>query len=325
MRCESGASNPDTVTVAVVNHPMPRLHSRAEVLAHCYRIGHLVDGLKTGHPELDLIVLPEFSTTGVMYDETELYSTAMAIPGAETEVFAAACRRNRVWGVFPLGGECHEQHPLRPPYNTAVLIDDQGEIVQRYRKIAPAAEGELSWPGAATYVSDGPKGLQVSILLGEDGNYPELWRDCAMKGAELVVRCQALRACDAEQQVGMAKTMAWANNVYVAAAGATGFDGVHSYCGRSALVGWDGRLLGECGAEANELRIAGLSIRSLRDARRYEPARNPLHSLLHRGATGLGKVGVGVRGLAECPLDFYRTWVTDAVKAQEKVHEISGV
>ncbi|MFI5780181.1 aliphatic amidase [Nocardia sp. NPDC051570] len=325
MGWENGASNPDTVSVAVVNHPMSRLHSRGEVLANCYRIGHIVDGLKTGHPELDLIVLPEFSTTGVMYDETELYSTAMAIPGDETEVFAAACRRNRVWGVFALGAECQEAHPLRPPYNTAVLIDDRGEIVQRYRKIAPAPEGELSWPGETTFVCDGPKGLQISILLGEDGNYPELWRDCAMKGAELIVRCMALRACDAEQQVGMAKTMAWANNVYVAAAGATGFDGVHSYSGRSALVGFDGRLLGECGAEPHEMRFAGLSMRALRDARRYEPGRNPLHALLHRGATGLGKVNVGVRGLAECPLDFYRTWVTDAIKAQEQVHEINGV
>ncbi|WP_280265648.1 aliphatic amidase [Nocardia wallacei] len=325
MSPETVASNPDTVTVAVVNHPMTRLHSRAEVLANCYRIGHLVDGLKSGHPDLDLIVLPEYSTTGVMYDETELYSTAMVIPGEETEVFAAACRRNRVWGVFALGGERHEQHPLKPPYNTAVLIDDTGEIVQRYRKIAPAAAGELSWPGEATCVSTGPKGLRISILIGEDGNFPELWRDCAMRGAELVVRCMALRGCDAEQQIGMAKTMAWANNVYVAAAGATGFDGLHAYSGRSATVGWDGRLLGECGAEPEGLSFAHLSIEALRAARRYERTRNPLYNLLHRGETGLGKVGVGVRGLAECPLEFYRTWVTDALEAQEKVHEISDV
>ncbi|PSC71181.1 acylamide amidohydrolase [Micractinium conductrix] len=268
----------------------------------------MIEGLKRGYPGecLDLVIFPEYSTQGFHpHKWGELTTT---LDGPEVQIFKQACKDNGVYGIFSLTGEEHPEG--LNPYNTLVMVSDEGEINLVYRKMFPWCPLEPWTAGHETAVAVGPKGLIVGATICYDLNLPEIMRDTVMKGAELVVRIQGYMYPAKAQQIQVANVRAWENNCYVAVSNMAGRDLVYSYFGHSNIISYDGLTLAECETTPDEATYAELSISAVRNARRNWSSENHLYNIVHRGYTS--EAG----GHAPCPFEFYKNWVNHPDKAR---------
>ena len=186
----------------------------------------------------DLVVLPETASTGFItgLPPQELWDVVSRIPGPVTEPLQEAALElgvHAVWGSYERG----DSGVL---YNSAALIGPDGTVLGVYRKTHPffselRSRGGWVTAGDEVCVVDTPLG-RIGMIICFDGDYPELTRIQAVRGAELIVRPSALlRSADLWELTTRAR--AYDNHVYVVAANATGADpGGALYFGNSMIV-----------------------------------------------------------------------------------------
>ncbi len=189
--------------------------------------------------EAELVVFPETVTTSFVtgLEVKELWNLVDDAPGRITHDVQAAARSLGVHVVWPSYRRGPEQEIV---YNSSILIGPDGEIIGIYDKthLFPLERHDCGeWVTAGNRADVFKTALgDIGMIICYDGDFPELSRLLAVKGAEIIVRPSALlRSFDIWYITNSAR--AYDNHVYMVATNSVGPDaGGSYYFGHSMIV-----------------------------------------------------------------------------------------
>ncbi|MBV8267566.1 MAG: carbon-nitrogen hydrolase [Planctomycetaceae bacterium] len=232
--------------------------------------------------------LPELFRTRYFcqVEDPSRFDLAEPIPGPTTEALAAVARETRMVVV----GSIFERRAAGVYHNTAVVLDADGSLRGRYRKMHIPDDplyyekyyftpGDLGFQALDTQVA------RVGTLVCWDQWFPEAARLTALKGAEVLFYPTAIGWHPAEKaESGEAQASAWEivqrahainNGLFVAAVNRVGHEGPArgglEFWGGSFVADPFGRLIARAGREAEEVLIATCDPRLQEETRRSWP------------------------------------------------------
>ena len=264
-------------------------HNTADTKDNMLRLGEgITDLAKRG---AKLIVLQELHNT--LYfcqtEDVDLFDLAEPIPGPSTTFY---CELAKKLGVVIVASLFEKRAPGLY-HNTAVVIESNGEIVGKYRKMHipddPAyyekfyfTPGDIGFHPIQTSVG------KLGVLVCWDQWYPEAARLMAMQGAEMLIYPTAIGYADndtpEEQQ---RQRMAWqtvmrghavANGLPVIAVNRVGFEPDPSgqtagiqFWGTSFVAGPQGEIIYEASTDDEESIVVEMDMDRSEQVRRWWP------------------------------------------------------
>lgn len=192
----------------------------------------------------DLVVLPEV-WTGLGYSSEKAYAEiAEPIPGPTTALLAEKARK---YGMYVVGSMYEASGNLF--YNSSPLIDPEGRILGKYWKThlfdapnRPDIKGGIRESDKVCAGSELPVfatahgGVGVSVC--SDLRFPEVYRELALKGAEVIVCASAFLSPRYDHWEFFLRARATENQCWVVASGQYGVEpksGI-AFVGRSMIV-----------------------------------------------------------------------------------------
>lgn len=209
-----------------------------------------------------IICFPELFSTGYQLDMIgpKLHETAEKIDGNTITSIRKTARECSVYVIAPIALE-REMKGVH--YNTAVVIDDSGEILGEYDKHHPCfTEGCYFRAGEGFPVFETKYG-KIGVIICYDIGFPEPARILTLKGAEIIFCPSAWRVQDEDIWDLNIPQRALENSVFLAAVNRWGHEGDLYLFGGSKVADSRGRIIAKCKSEAEEIIYADCDLDSI--------------------------------------------------------------
>jgi formamidase len=304
--------SPNGVVIGLVQLQLPTVRTAGELAQQCAKVVAMVAKARANLPGMDLVVFPEYMLQGLSMATDP--AILCRLDGPEVAALKQACIDNRIWGCFSI----MEYNPDGNPFNVGLIIDDTGVLKLYYRKMHPWVPVEPWEPGdLGIPVIEGPKGAKLGLIICHDGMFPEMARECAYKGAEIMLRTAGYTAPIREAWRFTNQSNAFCNLMVTANVCMCGSDGTFDSMGEGMVVDFDGSIIAHgTSARPDEIITAEVRPDLVREARIHWGVENNIYQLGHRGYTAV------LGGARDCPYTFmqdlhagrYRLPWEDAVK-----------
>ncbi|MEQ9464580.1 MAG: carbon-nitrogen hydrolase family protein [Haliea sp.] len=239
-----------------------------------YVINAEIEKVMARFPWVQMVVVGELATLG---PETR---HAQRLP---SDIEAHYCRLAAQYGIWLVPGTLFERRDDEV-FNTLPVINPEGEVVARYRKMFPFYPYEKGVsPGTGFVVFDVPGVGRMGVSICYDGWFPETTRTLAWMGAELIIHPTMTNTIDRDLELAIARTNAAVNQCYFVDINVAGRLGN----GRSIV----------CGPEGNVVHEAGIGHEVIAFEADFELVRRTRE----RGLMGLGQV---LKSFRDSPVKF---------------------
>jgi len=200
---------------------------------------------QAGAAKADLALLPEDLLCRLAEGGLEDETTAQTIPGPFSTQLAAQAARHRMWVAA-----CHYERADGQIWNTAYLLDRDGQFAGSYRKVHEAElyRSEYGVQVGDTYPVFQTDFGQVGMMICFDNVFPETSRILALAGAELILFPDANYHPSEFDIETVTRARAIDNGLFIARASyAVDVYTPGQWVGRSCLIGPDGLIRADAG------------------------------------------------------------------------------